>query len=181
MPAAPTAPAFTAAAAASRDWATRLTDAIVATATAEGGGGLPAGTPDPRPPISWGLAHVLSRAFSVPRGAAGSGHGGGPALLPVVDLANHAAGATDPAWSHAPGSPHGFATLRPTRGRERAPVALAPGDEVTVSYRPGGGGPGDGGGGGGRVGPPLLWFLHYGFVPPEAWGPETRRRRRRRR
>lgn len=155
---------WTDAIAASRTRAADLARAIV---TAAGEKGLEAGAPTPPPPpppslVEWGLAHVVSRAFRSPAGG-----GGGPALLPVIDLANHAPGAADPAWARSPGAPYAFATLRSADGSSRTPMALAPGAELATSYATGQG-----------AGGPLEWFLNYGFVPAEAWGVEGRRRRR---
>jgi len=108
------------------------------------------------------LGHVVSRAFRLPSSSAASSAPVQPALLPVIDLANHAAGSADPAWATAPGAPHRFATLRAAsnggggRGGPPAGVRLEPGDELTSSYA--------GGQGGGGA---LEWFLNYGFVPAE--------------
>ena len=126
-----------------------------------GRGGLASTSATPAPPplppaaVAWGVGHVVSRAFCLPATPSHAGGVGQPALLPVIDLANHAAGAADPAWAEAPGAPHRFATLRAAGGPGRAPVGLDPGDELATSYAAGNGGS------------PLEWWLNYGFVPGE--------------
>jgi hypothetical protein len=105
----------------------------LAAAAPRGGGALSAAE------LRWALGQVASRSY---------GGGDALAMLPVIDLANHRAGAPTPDGWHAPRGADCAALWPPGSG-------LAAGEELCVQY-----------GAAGRA-RALNWVLSYGFVPPD--------------
>ena len=148
-------------AAAARAEAAVARAAAAATARCEGlaaayGAALGVGAAD----VAWALGHVVSRAF---------GGGEDVALAPLIDSANHSAGAGKPfpleepegdeSSSSGGGGGNGgvLVCVAPTE-------ALAAGDELCIAYS----GMEEGGGGGGPSSKsPLSLLLNFGFLPAD--------------